>query len=44
MLISSFHRNIQPPSSGKGKRKGKVHPRAGHEDPEGSSGIALLFP
>ena len=33
VLISLFHRNIQPPSSGKGK--GKVHPRTGHEGPEG---------
>jgi len=27
----------------KGKTKGKGHPRAGHVDPEGSRGIALLF-
>ena len=27
----------------KGKGKGKVHPITGHEDPEGSRGLALLF-
>jgi hypothetical protein len=25
------------------KGKGKIHPVTGHEGPEGSSGIALLF-
>jgi hypothetical protein len=29
---------------GKGKGKGKFHPTTGHEGPEGSSGMALLFP
>jgi hypothetical protein len=28
----------------KGKGKGKFHPITGHEGPEGSRGIALLFP
>jgi len=28
---------------GKGKGKGKFHPRTGHEGPGGSRGIALLF-
>ena len=28
----------------KGKSKGKVHPRTGHEDPKGSRGIGLFFP
>jgi hypothetical protein len=27
----------------KGKSQGKVHPRTGHEGPEGSRGIALLI-
>ena len=29
---------------GKGKGKGKVYPRTGHENPEGGRSIALLFP
>jgi hypothetical protein len=28
---------------GKGKGKGKGHPITGHESPEGSRGITLLF-
>jgi hypothetical protein len=32
-----------PQTIHKVKDKGKVHPRIGHEDPEGSRGITLLF-
>jgi len=30
-------------NNNKGKGKGKVHPITGHEGPEGSRGIAILF-
>jgi len=38
-----FYRLLKPKSESEGKGKGKVQPITGHEGPEGSRGIALLF-
>ena len=42
-VMNTVHHGNRPATNHLSHGAGKVRPRTGHEDPEGSRGIALLF-